>query len=337
MYFVREICTDIDVHTTLTRNQPAYWAASTGQPGPSGNNVPVFGTLANDAIMDMATGEYYLRGFIVVIATNAQGEQIRWNHLFGEATIVNYRDGTAWEYNAYAFYTNFVDQGLVVGVPGEINLDGVQYDDPFDQLLFDFFAPGSGAFLGGANTPVVSSAVDTDLTLMILNLDLTLLGKPIPGYNTPGPYRTLAVFETWDENETGLTGDNYCFQKWDSFLLSLFGGHFTTMQTDRGYSRIDAVEDVSCDVWEQQFPGQPPVIVTESIDTPLLGVAVKMIDWFDQNGQVLAQSAAGTALRGFGTQDAVIYFDVTGGGGGEKAGGLGTFRGSLRNVDPSVN
>jgi hypothetical protein len=310
LYFVREECTHVDVHTDLTRNQPAYWAASTGLPGPDGAVLPPFGTLGN-AILDAATGEFYLRGYLLVIAVNAQGEQIRWNHLLGEATITNYRDGTAWAYSAYAFATKIAPHGGVVGTPGVIEI-GTHYDTAFDQLLLDFYAPGSGAFLGGTASAVFS-VVDTDLTLMILQQDLRLL--------TEGPFRTLVMFETWDENETGLTGDAYCFQKWCSMLLSVLGGHFATLQTDRGYSRLDAISDESCDVWVQPFPGQPPVLEVASIDTPLLGVQVKLIDWFDLNGMVVDHSAAGGALRGFGTQPTTIQFDVTGGGGGEKAGG----------------
>lgn len=325
MYFVREICTDIDVHTALTRNQPAYWSAATGFPGPDDNNVPVFGTLA-DAIED-PNGEYYLRGYIVVFAVNNQGEQIRWNHLFGEATCINYRDGSAWEYNAYAFKALQGDNGVEVGTPGEIMLDDNYFSIGFNKLLFDFYAPGSHAFLGGENTAIVDSAVDTDLTLMILEQDLRL--------NTEGPFRTLVVFETWDENETGLTGDTLCFQKWTSFLLSQFGGHFMTMQTDRGYSRLDAVQHGDCDVMELDDDGEPMVAVP-SIDTPLLGVAVKLIDFFNANDQIQANGAAGGALRGSGTQAASFYFDVSGGGSEEKdAGSTGMV--PFRTAVPATN
>ena len=36
-------------------------------------------------------------------AVNGFSEEIRWNHLSGDAVIVNYHDHTAWEYNTWNF------------------------------------------------------------------------------------------------------------------------------------------------------------------------------------------------------------------------------------------
>jgi hypothetical protein len=288
MYFVSEACTNVDNDILLTRNQPSWWSAFSGLP----KGVSPFTVLGAPIPDPEGTGDEILRGYIVAFAVNADIEQIRWNHLFGEATIVNYADGTAWEYTAYAFQAIEGQEGDVVGTPGMLDLDGVFYDAGFNRLLLNFFAAGSTAFSGGG--AVVTH--DTDLTLLILDQDLR--------QDNDGPFTTKAQFYIWNENEVGFSGMEYCITKWDESLLSARGGHFLVgnLQTNKGYARIDGMASQVCDVYDMS--GQP---VTISTDHSLLGVAAKILTF---NGVDVA--TAGTHLVGSGTESAYIKYDVPG-------------------------
>ena len=48
---------------------------------------------------------------VLAWAVNPVGEEIRWNHLKGDAVIVNYGKHAAWEYGAWAFSTRCLAQG----------------------------------------------------------------------------------------------------------------------------------------------------------------------------------------------------------------------------------
>ena len=49
------------------------------------------------------SGERVLRGMVLAWAVDSMGSEIRWNHLKGDAVIVNYAKTAAWEYSAWAF------------------------------------------------------------------------------------------------------------------------------------------------------------------------------------------------------------------------------------------
>ncbi|MCO6438958.1 MAG: hypothetical protein J5J06_17830, partial [Phycisphaerae bacterium] len=94
--------------------------------------------------------------------------EIHWNHLSGMATILNYADASAWEYNAWAFQAvaDLAPGTELPGAAGVLNLDGVDYDWAPDVLLFDFYA--SDARLTSdrdPSKPWPTFTVDTDLTL----------------------------------------------------------------------------------------------------------------------------------------------------------------------------
>ena len=249
MYLVSESCTDRDNVFFLSHDEPAYWSAVTGNP----KGVSPWTVLGAPYPDPDGSTDWVMRGYLLAWAVGVDGEQIRWNHLFGGATIVNYEQGEAWEYAAYSFpVVEDVPNGAAVGTPGIIQLDGNEYDSPFAKLLLDFFASGATAF-SGANNLVTH---DTDLTLLIVNHDFT--------DNGTGPYSTKAKFEIWNENEVGFSGMEYCVMKWDESLLSNRGGHFLVenLQTDKGRARIDGVQSYYC---------------PDSAPQPLLGVAAKLL------------------------------------------------------------
>lgn len=266
---------------TLTGNQSLYWSAVAGPPpfraldpgDPPGRPDPD------------GSSERVMRGFVVAWAVDSQGRQIRWNHLSSAVTVVNYRGGSAWEYNAYAAQAHSVAHGEVAGTPGTLALDGVVYDQAFDQLLLDFYAPGT-VFSSGGPTVLIR---DTDLTLMPLDIDLRQDGN--------GPVTTKARFDIWNMNEFKFSGTERCVSCWDQTLLSNYEApnHFlrVNLQTDKGKARIE---------------GQASILCEDSVDTPLIGLTAKELSF--QGGRETA--AAGMNLAGLDQQSAVVRYDVRG-------------------------
>jgi len=289
LYFVSEICTNVDNVFTLTKNQPVYWSAATGEP----LGVSPWTILGDPYPDPEGSGDLILRGYVLAWAVShdpgTSGQEIRWNHLYGGATIVHYLAGTAWEYNAFAFQVvdPTVANGDQSGTPGILNLNGVEYEYGFQKLLLDFFASGSLAFSGDGRVVIN----DTDLTLLILTNDLR--------QETEGPRTTKAKFEIWNQNEVGFSGMEYCVTKWNESLLSSLGGHFLVqnLQTCKGRARISGVESTVCN-----FP--PSVFST---DESLLGVAAKILVFVDGGVDV---ALTGSELAGSGTMAAQIRYDV---------------------------
>jgi hypothetical protein len=286
----------VDVKILLTGNEPTYWSAATGLPkGVSPFTILDPGMPPGRPDPD-GSGNRVLRGFIVAWAVNNVGQEIRWNHLKGDALLVNYMNGSAWEYNAYAFSALSVAHGEVVptSIPGTttIDLDGIEYDAVFDELLLDFYAVGSTAFSGAGRVVTVN----TDLTLMPMDIDLR--------QDNEGPVTTKARFEIWNMNEWKFSGTERCITCWDQTLLSNYDvpNHFLlfNLQTNKGKARIDGIASpVVCDIPELDIVSQ---------DSALLGVVMKHLN-FD-GGVDYAQ--AGMNLVGLGVETAQILADVTG-------------------------
>ena len=283
-----------DVGIFLTANQPTYWSAATGQPANGG--LPPFnildpngpGQLPGRPAPEPGATDRVMRGYVVAWAVNNLGEEIRWNHLKGDVTIVNYMKGTAWEYNAYTFsvVAPGIKHGDVLPDPGTMLLDGTEYEPGFDLLLLDFYKVGSEAF----SKPGYLVSIDTDLTLLPISVDLR--------QETDGPVTTKASFTIWDMNETKLTGLDRCVTCWDQTLLRQYGipNHFVFMQTDKGKAQIDGLASQLCDTPE-----------ITSVAASLLGVAAKHLTFASGD-----YAAAGTNLIGMGTQGGVIRADLIG-------------------------
>ncbi|MCO6436493.1 MAG: hypothetical protein J5J06_05345 [Phycisphaerae bacterium] len=282
----------VDVKIELTGNEPTYWSAYTGLPkGVSPFTILDPGYPPGRPDPD-GSGNRVLRGFVIAWAVNNVGEEIRWNHLKGDALLVNYMNGSAWEYNAYAFgaLVPETNGGLIPGT-GELLLDGQEYEAVFAELLLDFYAVGSTAFSGAGRTV----EVDTDLTLMPMDIDLR--------QENEGPTTTKAFFTIWNMNEFKFSGTERCITCWDQTLLRFYDApnHFLlqNLQTNKGKARIDGIRSaVVCDDPENG-------IVSKA--TALLGVSMKYLR-FDA-GVDYAQ--AGSNLVGLGVESATIYADVT--------------------------
>lgn len=310
-------CNAVDVMIELTANEPTYWAASTGLPkgtspfpildpgSPPGRPDP------DAAWKGSSLCERRLRGFILAWAVDQNGEQIGWNHLKGDALIVDYLRLAAWEYNAFSFQVHSVARGeLVLAAghdPATLRLDGVEYDSPFDKLLLDFYAfdpnrtpgePGPFDQPSGPGGAYWFAEVRTDLTLLPLDIDLRQDGD--------GSVTTKANFDIWNMNEWKFSGTHRCITCWDQEWLDNYGApnHFLrdNLQTNKGKARIDGIASAVC-------PG--------SKATPMLGVVMKQIRF----AKAAVFAKAGMNLVGMGTEDAVIQADILGGPPDEKDAG----------------
>ncbi len=273
----------VDDLVELTANQPMYWSALTGQPAgvlPFTALDPGFPPGRSDP---EGSGQRVLRGFIYAWAVNDAGHEIRWNHLTGGATIVNYDEATASEYRAYAsaVVDPAVPVGGVTGTPGVLNLDGAEFAPGFDLLQFDFVASGAGPFSGP-----LSVVANTDLTIHPISIDFQEANA--------GPLRTNAEVRIWNQNESLLSGTRRCITFWDQTLVSNYDepNHFWLMhlQTNTGRARIDGESNITC---------------VDSVPVSLLGIAVRTLS-FDV-GATVEHSA--NNLVGLGTESASIVFD----------------------------
>lgn len=298
------------IEVWLTSDQPTYWSAATGLGG-SGPHDPTFTpfTVLDDGLppgrpATDGTDDRVLRGFIIAWPVNEVDHEIRWNHLAGEGTLVNYQRGSAWSYLTWAFHSvnDAVPHGAPTGTPGVLNFDGNEFSRPYGELLMNFQAINSTAYSG----PSLVRAVDTDLTLHPLTADLR--------QETTGPVTTKADFATWNQNEVKLSAQHRCITCWDQQLLSQYDlpNHFflSTLQTTHGKARIDGVASQNCDLdlFGVGGPGTPPDGVIDFFSQPaaLLGVRATHLQ-FDTGPQF---DLAGGNLFGLGVEEAIVRVDT---------------------------
>jgi hypothetical protein len=289
----------LDNEITLTQNQPVYWSLNTGAPlGLSPFTALDPGMPPGRPAPD-ASGERVLRGFIIGWAVNADGEEIRWNHLAGNATAVHYALGYAWEVEStnHAVVSGVAEGERADATSGEISLDGAEYEVLPDVLLVNFQAAGSAAF-GTPPAPrlVVSNTV---LTLHPISTDLR--------QTTTGPATTKADFSVWNQNEVKFSGMHRCITCWDQTVFTRFDlpNHLLVfnLQTAHGKARIDGVAaPVQCD---------DPVAGVYSRKAAMLGIATRILA-FDP-GAAQDVGAAAAVLAGMGRESAQIFYDVMSG------------------------
>jgi hypothetical protein len=308
----------VDCVRCLTHDDPTYWSVATAQPdGCSPFEVldPDTGDGPGRPDPDRP-GHRMLRGFVYVWAVDETGAQIKWNHLSGGATLINYLEGSAWEYNAWAAQVAApVPHGATFGAPGVLRFDGLEYDAPPALLNVDFFGSGSTALSSGAS--IVTQ--DTDLTLHPLTANLK--------QDSWGPVTTKAHIDVWNENETSFSGLTRCITCWDQTLMSQYttGGaknHFLrqNLGTNAGKARIDGQQSTVCDLNCVRENTSPPGELTPnqildilgidhvcSYDAALLGVSAKVLAF---SGASTGIATAGRNLVGSGEQRAFILWDL---------------------------
>ena len=292
----------IDNGFNLTHNQPQYWSVATGAPaGTSPYSMLDPDIPPGRPIMD-GSGERVMRGYIVLWAVNEFDEEITWNHLSGNATIIDYSRGSAWQYNAMTFdarcndigeqpldCTMFDENGtccMAEPIPGELIMDAFQYDTGFGTLLLDFLAPGTDA-LSTSDQEIIA---DTGLTLLPLKVDVR--------QEHENPPVTKAMMTIWNMNEFKFSGTEYCVSFWDDTLLSQMdpmSNNFLVhnLHTDKGKARINGVASTV-------------VCGEESESLSLLGLGLTRLS-FETAGNV---AFAGTTLVGMGIEDGSVRADV---------------------------
>ena len=308
-------CNWVDNRIALTGNEPCYWSALTGLP----KGVSPFTVLDPPAVepFDPAnplswpgraatdgSGDRVLRGYIVGWAVNADNLEIRWNHLKGDALLLNYAEPSAWEYNSWTFNTQLVPHGEVLPEQSILFLDGAKYDFCPDMLLIDFYASQYsdqpiGTF-GSAGASIYG--VDTDLTLLPMLIDLRQDGE--------GPVITKAKFDIWNQNEVKFSGTERCISCWDQQLVSNYGvpNHFLRahLQTNKGKARVDGMASIVCDMYDEF--GYP---VALSEDAALLGVLSRMIQFTPPSATPADVGRSGMNLISLGNQSGTILYDPT--------------------------
>ncbi len=294
----------VDNAFQLTGNQPTYWSAKSGQPAAGGLSPfahvldPPMGGLPGRPDPERP-GERVMRGFLVLWATNNSNEQIRWNHLAGAATIVNYGQAYAWEYQADAFGVcdDLIPHGGKFGEPGVLNLDGLDYAAGYNQLQLNFNPPPSMALSSiAAGVSVLS---DEDLTLMPLDMDFTM--------NSPGPVTTKAAFNVWNTNETKFSNTRRCITCWDQTLLRNYDlpNNFivSVLQSPTAKARIDGVASTECNGSVNGLTG----VVSQA--AALTGISAKFLTLTGAGQDGDTYAAGGMSLVGMGIQPAVILYD----------------------------
>jgi len=316
-----------DCRFHLTKNQPHYWSAAHGS-----NKCQSFSVLDMDGPgrLDPDDGNQtrILRGYVVMWAVkfntdsgdNGRWEEIRWNHLKGDALILNYEEGTGWEYNAWAAQARCPAggpnaNGCFLATPGQLSFDGIEYDYAFGQLLLDFYASGSTALSGGG----VTVDLDTELTLHTVTADLR--------QDNDGPPLTKAVLSVCNEFESCFSGLTRCICCWDSKNLSSYSAtgnnnYFlrSKLLTDKGAARIEGDGGNVCNCYDDCGTSR-----CNNAPHALLGVAVKRLTF---NSADVA--TAGMNLVGLEVQPAEILYDVADGSGEVRDGSTraNTTRGS---------
>ncbi|MGE0482209.1 MAG: LamG-like jellyroll fold domain-containing protein, partial [Phycisphaerae bacterium] len=262
---------------SLVGNQPVYWSAHTGLPlGIAPFSVFSAGMPHGCPDPDNPGGRM-LRGALVVIAVNADttsGIEINHNHLYGDATIVNYAEQSAMTYGAYAFqYIGPAASGQPTGTPGELNFDGVEFERGPGMLLGAFNPPDSTALdAAGQQVRVLS----TDLALLPITLDLRQDGSN-------SPVDVMASVQDAD----GVAFDN--------------GQHSFTLCDQLRLANFPAPNVFS-------FPATDAAAAHLVGSQPLLGVVERRIQ-FGQ-GPTARIERAGETLTGASGQNGMVRFDV---------------------------
>jgi hypothetical protein len=241
-----------DCRFQLTGNQPTWWSAARG-----GSNCQSFSVLdpQGPGRID-AEGNKVLRGwamfwavkFVREIGPTGAWVEINWNHLKGDAAIVDYSIGAAWEYNGWSFRALVGERGFPLGSPG-ILLLGEEYDAAYADLIFDFYASQGTVF----SSPSETVQLDTDLTLHPMDVDLRQDGC--------GPVLTKAKADVWTEFESKFSASRRCICCWDSVRISAWDREFSgipnyfirnVLGTDKGKARIQGVstDAANCDYAE---------------------------------------------------------------------------------------
>lgn len=201
-----------DFQFRLTRYQPIWIRASDGLGGGSTGDKEQNPIAVPPFLFDSPDGE--LKCWAVNYDNDPSG-QISFNHLYGNAVLLNYERGLAFQYNAWAFAARNVALGSAVGSPGTMVLSGSTTDPTYDAcpqyLLFNFLSGGSN--IAADDTRAYFSG--PELALIPCSQDLR---------QDRLPTCTKAKFDIWNENEAKYTGAYQCLKCYFEDYLPNLGG-----------------------------------------------------------------------------------------------------------------
>jgi hypothetical protein len=294
-YYMNERKGKRDFGFTLTKKQPAWWSVVTGDgtfsiPNFPNNEAP--GLPAYGATWSTQVGE------LICWAVSKTGHnQISFNHLFGSATVYDFRDTAnirAFEYNSWNFRAHTA-VGTTVGTePGRINLNGTEYDFCPGYLVAGFTPRGANVQIGPPvappATPVTVQSTENFLSVIACNQDLR------QDYVF---HFTKLEFTVWNEDESKFTGayecaDSYHFLPLSTVDVSPEYFDFPVLGTSSAFFQVRGVASARCNIL--------PTVISEAAG--LVGV---LSTSNDETGTTL--NAAGTAV-GYVRWDADHHPDV---------------------------
>ena len=189
---------------------------------------------------DMSQDPYFLtggnRGALFCWAVSSD-DQVKWNYLGGTATVFNTVNMNSYEYNAWSFAVRAAGtDGAKIGTPGQIKLNGQQYDACPQYLVGQFSPAGTQAFTPGHTVRFYDNAV----AVAACSVDLTAPHLPVGG----GPYVTTLRLRTWNDagGQAGPT-TNECIDEWDVTTLP---DRTLAASKNSEYYRIQGVSSTSC-------------------------------------------------------------------------------------------
>jgi hypothetical protein len=265
-YYMNERKGRRDFGFTLTKKQPAWWSVYNAE---GTFNVPRF---PNN--FDPRTAGDVNVGELICWAVSKSGHtQINFNHLFGDAIVYNFSSGDAFEYNSWNFKARTGAAGQPVGTPGNIQLNGTEYDYCPGYLIANFTP-------AGAQVPVGDTFVtNTNINLGVISCNQDLRQD----YNL---HYTKLEFTVWNEEESKFTGAYECADSYHYFPLNTVDvspEYFTydVLGTVSAFFQVRGVASARCN---------PPV---SPVNTEAAGLVCVVSEYNDEYGTTC--NAAGTA------------------------------------------
>jgi hypothetical protein len=247
----------VDFEFLVTRNQPVFFDAKTGQGNVRVNVFPLDGERV---------------GSLTCWAVKAAGnKQISFNHLAGAAVLGDSASGDTETYNAWGFQATGADKAPV-GTGGLIEMDGKRYD-------------ACPKYLVGTFRPYNPDPVDTQLTVSSCTQDVR---------QDNVVHTTKLKFDVWNGHETKFTGAWECMDSWHQVWLregadgiDRAGQNFThaVLGTSIASYRVNGIASSQCNA------GTAPWY-TQSEAVGLVGIQLTNVD-FGNNYEVEELHGAG--------------------------------------------
>jgi hypothetical protein len=234
-YYMNEKKGRRDFGFYLTKKQPAWWSVSSGDGTFSVPNFPNNGDVK-------VTGDVNIGELICWAVSKSGHNQINFNHLFGDATVYDYRNTSsveAFTYNSWNFRALSGAKGGAVGTAGNIKLDGVEYDYCPGYLLANFTPAGADVPVG----PTLIRNNENYLGVISCNQDLR---------QDYALHYTKLEFTVWNEFESKFTGAYECSDGYH--FLPLFTGTdvapeyfgYDVLGTASAFFQVRGVKSTQC-------------------------------------------------------------------------------------------